>query len=57
MMAAIDILSSELAMKNQRTSREKLRRLKTHLDAHRAQHSSNNRDVIDEQLHRLPLGD
>ncbi|MCO4800027.1 MAG: MurR/RpiR family transcriptional regulator [Colwelliaceae bacterium] len=36
MMAAIDILASEVAVKNQRKSREKLRRLKFHLDEHRA---------------------
>lgn len=35
MMAAIDILASEVAVKNQRKSREKLRRLKFHLDEHR----------------------
>ncbi|MGB1199920.1 MAG: MurR/RpiR family transcriptional regulator [Cognaticolwellia aestuarii] len=57
MLAAIDILSSELAMKNQRKSREKLRRLKTHLDAHREQHRTTNSEVIDENLQRLPLGD
>jgi len=45
MLAAIDILASELAIKNQRKSREKLRRLKVHLDEHR--------DSSD----RLPLGD
>jgi RpiR family carbohydrate utilization transcriptional regulator len=45
MLAAIDILSSELAVKNQRKSREKLRRLKLNLDAHRGGSD------------RLPLGD
>jgi len=45
MMAAIDILATELAVKNQRKSREKLRRLKAHLDEHRAGPD------------RLPLGD
>lgn len=35
MMAAIDILASEVAVKNQRKSREKLRRVKFHLDEHR----------------------
>jgi len=45
MLAAIDILASELAVKNQRKSREKLRRIKVHLDEHR--HDSG----------RLPLGD
>ncbi len=35
MMAAIDILASDVAVKNQRKSREKLRRLKLHLDEHR----------------------
>ncbi|WP_254849503.1 MULTISPECIES: MurR/RpiR family transcriptional regulator [Thalassotalea] len=35
MLAAIDILASELAVKNQRKSREKLRRLKVQLDQHR----------------------
>ena len=45
MLAAIDILASELAVKNQRKSREKLRRLKVHLDEHR--------NVSE----RLPLGD
>jgi RpiR family carbohydrate utilization transcriptional regulator len=45
MLAAIDILASELAVKNQRKSREKLRRLKVHLDEHR------------NTSERLPLGD
>jgi len=45
MMAAIDILASELAVKNQRKSREKLRRIKVHLDEHRQNNG------------RLPLGD
>jgi RpiR family carbohydrate utilization transcriptional regulator len=45
MMAAIDILASELAVKNQRKSREKLRRIKVHLDEHRKNNG------------RLPLGD
>jgi len=45
MMAAIDILASEIAVINQRKSREKLRRVKLHLDEHR--HGSN----------RSPLGD
>ncbi|MFT5756726.1 MAG: RpiR family carbohydrate utilization transcriptional regulator [Alteromonadaceae bacterium] len=45
MMAAIDILASELAVKNQRKSREKLRRIKMHLDEHRQDNG------------RLPLGD
>lgn len=35
MMAAIDILASEVATKNQKKSREKLRRLKLHIDEHR----------------------
>lgn len=45
MMAAIDILASEIAIKNQRKSREKLRRVKLHLDEHRNSHD------------RAPLGD
>lgn len=57
MLAAIDILSSELAMKNQRKSREKLRRLKTHLDIYREQHSHDENEIIDAHLKRLPLGD
>ena len=36
LMAAIDILASDVALKNQRKSREKLRRLKLHLDEHRS---------------------
>ncbi len=35
MLATIDILASEVAVKNQRKSREKLRRLKHHLDEYR----------------------
>ena len=35
MLAAIDIIASEVAVRNQRKSREKLRRLKLHLDEHR----------------------
>lgn len=46
MLAAIDILVAEVAVKNQRKSREKLRRIKLHLDQHR-QHPAE----------RLPLGD
>ena len=53
MMAAIDILASELAMKNQRKSREKLRRLKVQLDRHRKDDSS----VLGSDAKRLPLGD
>ncbi|WP_439098878.1 MurR/RpiR family transcriptional regulator [Bowmanella dokdonensis] len=45
MLAAIDILASEIAVRNQRKSREKLRRLKHHLDEHR------------KGSDRLPLGD
>jgi len=45
MMAAIDMLVSDLAITNQRRSREKLRRIKIHLDEHR-----------DDDL-RSPLGD
>ncbi|MBN7821591.1 MurR/RpiR family transcriptional regulator [Bowmanella yangjiangensis] len=45
MLAAIDMLASEVAVKNQRKSREKLRRLKHHLDEHR------------KGSERLPLGD
>lgn len=52
MMAAIDILSTEVAMKNQRRSKEKLRRLKTRLDQHREQSSSS---VPADR--RYPLGD
>lgn len=51
MLAAIDILSSELAITNQRKSREKLRRLKVQLDTHRGEDS----DCV--QSNRLPLGD
>lgn len=57
MMAAIDILSNELAMKNQRKSREKLRRLKIHLDSHREQYCDENSEVMEDHLKRLPLGD
>jgi RpiR family carbohydrate utilization transcriptional regulator len=53
MLAAIDILSSELAMKNQRKSREKLRRLKVQLDYHREE--TNNKQGTNSK--RLPLGD
>lgn len=45
MLAAIDMLASEVAIRNQRKSREKLRRLKLHLDQHR------------QSSERLPLGD
>lgn len=45
MLAAIDMLVSEVAIRNQRKSREKLRRLKLHLDLHR------------QGSERLPLGD
>lgn len=45
MMAAIDIVASDIAVKNQRKSREKLRRLKLQLDEHRNSHG------------RVPLGD
>lgn len=45
MLAAIDILVSEVAVINQRKSREKLRRIKLHLDQHRQSNQ------------RLPLGD
>lgn len=45
MLAAIDILVSELAVRNQDNSREKLRRIKHHLDQHR------------KGPNRLPLGD
>ncbi len=45
MLAAIDILASEVAVLNQRKSREKLRRIKLHLDDHRQNDG------------RLPLGD
>ena len=53
MLAAIDILSSELAMKNQRKSREKLRRLKVQLDFHRKDSMGSQT----EDAKRLPLGD
>lgn len=53
MLAAIDILSSELAMKNQRKSREKLRRLKVQLD----QHKKGPRSAKTSGTVRLPLGD
>jgi RpiR family carbohydrate utilization transcriptional regulator len=53
MLAAIDILSSELAITNQRKSREKLRRLKVQLDQHRKE--TNNAEDLDSS--RLPLGD
>lgn len=52
MMAAIDILSSEIATKNQRRSKEKLRRLKTNLDQHRILNS----DMKPADT-RFPLGD
>lgn len=45
MMAAIDMLASEIAVLNQKKSRDKLRRLKHHLDEHR------------KGPDRLPLGD
>ena len=51
-MAAIDILSSEIATKNQRRSKEKLRRLKTNLDQHRILNS----DMTPADT-RFPLGD
>ena len=51
MLAAIDILSSELAITNQRKSREKLRRLKIQLDTYRED------DGLSVQSNRLPLGD
>lgn len=51
MLAAIDILSSELAVQNQRKSREKLRRLKIQLDEHRDEAGSG------PSSNRLPLGD
>lgn len=51
MLAAIDILSSEIAIINQRKSREKLRRLKTQLDTYREEHGSS------VKASRLPLGD
>ncbi|WP_394189729.1 MurR/RpiR family transcriptional regulator [Pseudoalteromonas atlantica] len=52
MMAALDILSSEVAMRNQRRSKEKLRRLKIQLDQHRDKNS--NMPPADK---RFPLGD
>ncbi|OHU87661.1 MULTISPECIES: MurR/RpiR family transcriptional regulator [Pseudoalteromonas] len=52
MMAAVDILSSEVAMKNQRRSKEKLRRLKMQLDRHR--NEACGADPVDK---RFPLGD
>ncbi|MFC4701956.1 MurR/RpiR family transcriptional regulator [Glaciecola siphonariae] len=51
MLAAIDILSSELAVINQRKSREKLRRIKIQLDYHREQSG------MQSTSNRLPLGD
>ncbi|GGD59934.1 MurR/RpiR family transcriptional regulator [Lacimicrobium alkaliphilum] len=45
MLAAIDVIAGEVAVVNQRKSREKLRRLKHHLDEHR------------KGSERLPLGD
>lgn len=45
MLAAIDVLATEVAIKHKRRSREKLRRLKHHLDNHK--HGTD----------RLPLGD
>lgn len=52
LMAAVDILSSEVAIKNQRRSREKLRRLKLQLDQHR--HDASLSEPVDT---RFPLGD
>ncbi|WP_440053145.1 MurR/RpiR family transcriptional regulator [Pseudoalteromonas sp. T1lg65] len=52
MMAAVDILCSEVAMKNQRRSKEKLRRLKVQLDQHRD--SASGATPSDK---RFPLGD
>jgi RpiR family carbohydrate utilization transcriptional regulator len=57
MLAAIDILSNELAMKNQRKSREKLRRLKMQLDLHREAHNDQANSNTDYNSSRLPLGD
>jgi RpiR family carbohydrate utilization transcriptional regulator len=57
MLAAIDILSTELAMKNQRKSREKLRRLKVHLDSHRGQCNDAVINNNEKKAKRLPLGD
>lgn len=51
MLAAIDILSSDIAMINQRKSREKLRRVKVQLDDHRSVDSNENNNP------RFPLGD
>ncbi|WP_286233894.1 MurR/RpiR family transcriptional regulator [Thalassotalea sediminis] len=45
LLAAIDMLASEVAIKNQRKSREKLRRIKLQLDEHR------------QSADRTPLGD
>lgn len=45
MLAAIDVLATEVAIRHKRKSREKLRRLKLHLDNHK--HGND----------RLPLGD
>ncbi|WNO08505.1 MurR/RpiR family transcriptional regulator [Teredinibacter sp. KSP-S5-2] len=45
MMANIDVLATELAVKHKRTSRENLRRIKQQLDSYRGTHD------------RLPLGD
>ena len=53
MLAAIDILSSELAITNQRKSREKLRRIKIQLDQHRKVANT----IEDSDSTRLPLGD
>jgi len=52
MMAALDILSSEVAMRNQRRSKEKLRRLKIQLDQHRDKSSA-----MPPADKRFPLGD
>ena len=52
MMAALDILSSEVAMRNQRRSKEKLRRLKIQLDLHRNKNSD-----MPPADKRFPLGD
>ncbi|NOU50889.1 MurR/RpiR family transcriptional regulator [Pseudoalteromonas sp. JBTF-M23] len=52
MMAAVDILSSEVAIRNQKRSKEKLRRLKIQLDQHRDK--SANAPPADK---RFPLGD
>ncbi|CAH9057432.1 HTH-type transcriptional regulator HexR [Pseudoalteromonas sp. CIP111854] len=52
MMAAVDILSSEVAVRNQKRSKEKLRRLKVQLDQHRDK--SSNMPPADK---RFPLGD